>query len=643
MTVLEETALLDAAALDGYDLAVTFFSTTYLQTLRAGTPLILFSPPALNIVFPTVNHPLLRNVGTVGELVDVVADLQRSGKFIANAHGEPVEHFLTFNDDVAEDVVRHIEEAAVPAERPAGARPADPAGGTAADLSRAERALRAVQQRQRRPRSLAVLGLGFSYVTGVAIPVLTYTQSLLAQSPVDVRYFDLGVYSRAEDVLSDLEGAEVVLLNSLAPFWRSALANDLVEALHAVGRSVVLYAHETEYVMNFEGEQHALRHAEMLKVLPKMKVLCVSTAQADMFRQLGVNDPVVIYNTVPQDTHRARARRTPGAEPRIVMVGSMQDRKGLDLFSRVAELAHTRGLPWKFAWIGHKTWRIGPSTLISDRVEWMGALSRDRVREELAASDVFFLSSVDDPMPLSVVEAVQQRLRTVTYHRVGSREVLEGVPGYRSFDAYTPEAALEALRGVLGEEVSEEEYQDVEELFDIPAFTARMTAALGLPGPGEDARLAVDSALSEDDDDRDEEGLPADSAAEGDDSKSARRFAAVLSRHGRYLAEDFARHFKAGKDDEALRVGTEILRRRQPVDVLIGMAEIRARRGDVKEACRLLSAAAIAGGERARVWSEVARVAALLGTRGRSIRQLARKESIRIELGNRSARLLKSD
>jgi hypothetical protein len=339
-----------------------------------------------------------------------------------------------------------------------------------------------------------------------------------------------------------------------------------------------------------------------------------------------VSDPVVVYNTVPRDTHRARARRTPGERPRIVMVGSMQDRKGLDLFSRVAELAYTQGLPWRFAWIGHKTWRIGPSTLLSDRVEWMGALSRDRVREELAASDVFFLSSVDDPMPLSVVEAVQQRLRAVTYHRVGSREVLEGVAGYRSFAEYTPEAALDALRRVLDEEVSETDYQDVEDLFDIPAFTARMTTALGLPGPGDSGRPAAVTDL--------EEG-----AGEGD----APAFSAVLSRHGKYLAEDFARHFEKGRHDDALSVGTEILRRRQPVDVLLGMAEIRARRGQTGEACRLLSAAVLAGGERARVWTEVARVAGLLGTRGRAIRQLARKEAVRIQVGNRSARLLKSE
>ncbi|MFI5793361.1 glycosyltransferase family 4 protein [Streptomyces sp. NPDC051677] len=624
VTVLDEKALLDAEGLDGYDLAVTFFSTTYLQTLRAGTPLILFSPPPLNIVFPTVNHPLLRNVGTVGELVDVVADLQRSGKFPANVHGEPVEHFIAFQDDVPERVLRLVERAAVPAEPPAP-RWASADDGGRAGLTRAERALRAVQGRMDRPRSLAVLGLGFSYVTGVAIPVLTYTQALLAQSPVDVRYFDLGAYSRAEDVLADLAGAEVVLVNSLAPFWRSALANELVQALQDQGKSVVLYAHETEYVMNFEGGQHTLRHQEMLSLLPRLKVLCVSTAQADMFRQLGVSDPVVVYNTVPRDTHRARARRTPGERPRIVMVGSMQDRKGLDLFSRVAELAYGQGLPWRFAWIGHKTWRIGASTLLSDRVEWMGALSRDRVREELAASDVFFLSSVDDPMPLSVVEAVQQRLRTVTYHRVGSREVLEGVPGYRSFAEYTPDAALDALRRVLDEEISETEYADVEELFDIPAFAARMTTALGLPGPGEPVRRA-----------------DADGEEAGDGSPEA-RFSAVLARHGRYLAEDFARHFDAGRHDDALRVGTEILRRRQPVDVLIGMAEIQAGRGEPEEACRLLSAAAIAGGDRARVWSEVARVANLLGPRGRSIRQLARKEAVRVQLGNQSARLLKSD
>ncbi|MEV6405843.1 glycosyltransferase family 4 protein [Streptomyces bobili] len=613
----------DPSALDGYDLAVTFYATAYLQTLRAGTPLILFSPPPLNIVFPTISHPLLRNVGTLGELVDVVADLRRSAKFLANEHGEPLDHFLAFQDDVAGRVLRVVEGAAVPVEPPAPRWTAKDEGR--AGPSRAERALSAVRGRVERPRSLAVLGLGFDYVTGVAIPVLTYTQALLAQSPVDVRYFDLGAYGRHEDVLSDLADAEVVLINSLAPFWRSPLAGELVRALREQGRSVVVYAHETEYVMNFEGSRNALRHQEMVDLLPALKVLCVSNAQADMFRALGVCDPVVVYNTVPRDAHRARARPTPGARPRVVMVGSMQDRKGLDLFSRVAELAYGQGLPWRFAWIGQRTWRIGSSTLLSDRVEWMGALSRERVREELAASDVFFLSSVDDPMPLSVVEAVQQRLRTVTYHRVGSREVLDGVPGYRSFAEYTPASALDALRRVLDDEVSETEYGDVEELFDIPAFTARMTTALGLPGPGDPVALPAAA-----------DGVPQDDPVPP-------RFPVVPapSRQGTYVIEDFTRHLTAGRHDDALRVGEEILLHRQPVDVLLGMAGIRAGRGEAEEACRLLAAAAIVGGDRARVWTEIGRIAELLGARGRSVRQLARRESVRLRIGNQAARLLK--
>lgn len=623
VTVLDESALVDAAGLESYDLAVTFFSTTYLQTLRAGVPLVLFSPPALNIVFPAVNHALLRNVGTVGELSDIAGQLHRTGKFVGNSTGEPLSHFLTFRDDVAERVLTVVKEAKVRAPRAAAGPAAVPLAPVG---TRAERALRAVRERQTPPRSLAVLGLGFGYVTGVAIPVLTYTQSLLAHSPVDVRYLDLSAYVRTEDVLDALRDIDVVLVNSLAPLWRSAIGNELVAELVSGGRTVFLYAHETEHVMGYEAEHHTLRHKEMLRLLPHLRVLCVSSAQADMFRGLGVIDPVVVYNTVPQDSHRIRARAVPGAEPRIVMVGSMQDRKGLDLFSRVAELAHTEGLPWRFSWIGHRTPRIAATTLISDRVDWKGALSRARVREELAASDVFFLSSVDDPMPLSVVEAVQQRLRVVTYRRVGSHEVLDAVPGYRSFGDYSPEAALEALRAVLAEQVSEDDYREVEELFDVPAFTTRMTAALGLPGPDDAPRRPARR-----DDAEEEDGTEPDEPL------------TVVGQQIRHLNEDFKRHLDAGSVEDALRVGTEILRRRQPVDVLIGMAQLRAARGEEKEACRLLSAAAVVGGDRGRVWAEIARVAGLLGARGRSIRQLARKESLRAQVSHHSARLRKTD
>ncbi|MFF3565691.1 glycosyltransferase family 4 protein [Streptomyces sp. NPDC002574] len=630
VTVQSAEALLDAAALQSYDLAVTYFSTTYLQTLRAGVPLVLVNPLPLNIVFPTIHHPLLRSVGSAGELTDVVSRLKSTGKFLANTHGEPIEHYLTFSEDVAEQILRVVENAELPAPVSTVASGAEEASrgesGGAAQLTLAERAFLAVQKRADRPKSLAVLGAGFSYVTGVAVPVLTYTQSLLAESPVDVRYFDIAAFTRPDDLAAALGGAEVIMVNSLALFWRSPIGNATVQALIDSGRNVALYAHETEYVFNWEANRVPERHQEMLNILPKLKVLCVSKAQADMFRQLGVVDPIVVYNTVPRDSHRKIASRTPSASPRIVMVGTVQDRKGVDLFSRVAEKAHSLGLPWRFSWIGWKTPRVGEKSLLSDRVEWMGALSRDRVREELAASDVFFLSSVDDPMPLSVVEAVQHRLRVATFDRVGSREVLQGVPGYRSFAEYTPEAALEALREVLSDEVSEAGYQEVEELFDIPAFTTRMTTALGLQMGGSTVGTAGVGTVAEE----------AGDSEDGTEEESP--FAAALVQQVRFLTEDFVEHFKAGRDEDALRVGAEILRRRQPADVVIGMAEIRARRGEKAAALSLLAALACVGGTRSWAWSEIARVAGLLGPEGRAVYRMARREALRIKLANRAAR-----
>ncbi|WP_129842184.1 glycosyltransferase family 4 protein [Streptomyces sp. RFCAC02] len=620
VTALDADTLLDADALGEYDLAVTFFSTTYLQTLRAGVPLVMYNPQALNIVFPTVHHPLLRNIGTTEELSAVASRLRRSRKFLANQHGSPMEHFLAFRDDVADAIMTVVDEA-----EPAG--PAEPGGTPAAGTgpvgagtayapgaSLAERALAEVERRAARPSTLAVVGVSFSYVTGVAVPVLTYTQALIAQSPVDVHYFDLAAFPQPEHAADALADAEIVLINSMAPFWRSPIANGLIEGLLDAGRRVVLYAHETEYVFTYESERSAERHAEMLKLLPRLTVLCVSKAQADMFRQLGVTDPIVIYNTVPRDIHRTRASAAVSERPRMVMVGTVQDRKGVDLFSRVAELAHARGLPWRFSWVGWKTPRIARKTLLSDRVEWMGALARDRVREELAASDVFFLSSVDDPMPLSVVEAVQHRLRIATFHRVGSREVLDGVRGYRAYTEYTPEAALDALAAVLAEDVDEERYAEVEELFDIPAFSARMSAALSLPAPGQ---------------------------VVAHDGEAARhRFSVAIGQNVAYRTDEFRDQLKAGREENAFRIGKEILRRStNSTDVLIGMAEIHARHGRVRDALGMLGGAACVGGQRSRVWLEIARIAEQLGAEGRSLQRFARREALRVKVRNRASRI----
>ncbi|HEY1174970.1 MAG TPA: glycosyltransferase family 4 protein [Phytomonospora sp.] len=460
-------------AIDGADLVVTSLEAVYPKTLLAGIPLVHHRLG--DRVLPDLRHHLIRTTADAGELGEVALRLKVDGRFRGNAVGEPVEHYLAFHPDVAERVLAVVEDAAVPAP------PTAPDDTAAPRPSLAARALDEIRDRIRRPRSLAVIGTDFGYVTGVAVPVLTYTRDLVAAGPVDVRYIDIWAFSSVEGVLAAIEGCEQVLINSLAFFWRNWLGAKVAAALLDARVPTAVYVHETEYVFDHEAATRGIRHERLLELLPRLRLLCVSRAQADFYRKLGARNPVVVYNTVPLDDRPPRASAAVGERPGIVMVGTVQDRKGVDLFSRVAERA--AGRPWDFAWYGHRG-GVGEESLESPRVSWRGALPRRRVRAELARADVLFLSSVDDPMPLAVIEAVQQRLRIVTYGRVGSSEILEGVGGYRSFGEYTPDAALDAIAAVLADDVDEAAYGEVEELFAPARFAERMSTALSLAHDG---------------------------------------------------------------------------------------------------------------------------------------------------------------
>jgi glycosyltransferase involved in cell wall biosynthesis len=162
----------------------------------------------------------------------------------------------------------------------------------------------------------------------------------------------------------------------------------------------------------------------------------------------------------------------------------LDPRKGVELFSKVADRAKELGLPWRFHWLGGIHSRnSGPH---SPNVTWWGWV--DNVEEFLANADVFFLSSRDDPFPLSCLEALRARRRCIAYAATGVAEAMRGVPGCAVYEEHTPEAALAAIERVLGETPDGAAYARVHDGFiRVSAFAKRMDAVLGT-GPRENGR-----------------------------------------------------------------------------------------------------------------------------------------------------------
>ncbi|MEV8532078.1 alpha-2,8-polysialyltransferase family protein [Streptomyces sp. NPDC051211] len=97
-----------------------------------------------------------------------------------------------------------------------------------------------------------------------------------------------------------------------------------------------------------------------------------------------------------------------------------------------------------------------------------------------------------------------------------------------------------------------------------------------------------------------------------------------------------------GDDEGALQVGTKLLAEREHFDVLIGMAQLRIRSGelDLAEGHLRKAVRSAEGSERALTWLRIGETAARMGKRGTELRQLAGREALRINPNSPAAERL---
>jgi glycosyltransferase involved in cell wall biosynthesis len=292
----------------------------------------------------------------------------------------------------------------------------------------------------------------FTLSTGVARPISHFLNVVPSRMPnalfesIEFRdKIDVSAYS------DEIKKYDYVIVNSLGAFVQNPSLLALLRD-NALSKTSV-YLHETQWTFNGLLERDPTLYHEIVQLLASTNILCVSNSQKRYLESLGIRAIHVVNNTtvLPQDPWKYRLRKQFNNDTKlIVMVGTLQARKGVQLFSEVADLAKANNLNYHFAWAGSTT---KERVVRSPNVEWLGSLDSYALQSLLSSSDVFFLSSLDDPFPLSVIESLFLDIPAVAFAKTGAAEILQGQFGNvgEIYSEHTPEAALTAITNVLNQ------------------------------------------------------------------------------------------------------------------------------------------------------------------------------------------------
>jgi glycosyltransferase involved in cell wall biosynthesis len=318
-----------------------------------------------------------------------------------------------------------------------------------------------------RSRKLVLVGYDFHSEGGAWRSIYRYFRHAEAKEE-SVLLIDRRKQGTFRQLISAILFSSKILFNGMEPFYRW---EGLLACLWR--KDILVYLHDTEFMVEGYARQHPWKFRLFRLILRRNRLLCVSRQMEEYYRtKFGSQHCHIVREAV-------KLPASPDFEPNlqhIVMVGSIDERKGVPLFTEVAALAAARKLPWKFHWIG----ALASQSLgkLSPDVRWWGW--QDSPVEFVRRADAFFLSSVDDPLPLACLEAMTLGKRCVVYRRTGMAEMIEDIRGCAVFENYSAEAALVLLEKVLGETPDVARLtRTAETEASVPAFAAKIEQIIG--------------------------------------------------------------------------------------------------------------------------------------------------------------------
>ncbi len=433
--VEEGNAALTQEYLRRFDYVVCYYSTVFIDAVDAGVPCLVYKTQSLDIELPEFADPCISYHGSLETLTaqirtgiapTKVPNLKPLSDYVA---AEPIPASV-----VAEQLAELLDER----------RASDREYELPSDV-------RPPGVPMLEGRKIAVLAGTIGRKVGAGIPIQIFND-FLERFGATVSCTLVAEPSLIH-ILENIAGADVVIVNSLEVIKAidPPVLDDVLKYCRQRKVEVLFYLHETEYVFRtlLDSFEARMRHA-IQRILPRHRVLCVGTLQSKWLNKLGVKNTCVVYNASFSQIalRRQPATATTDAASDVVMVGTQQPRKGVTLFSEVADLCGEVEPDVPFKWYGARV-SVGRDEYRSPRAEFFGHTPSRQVEQAISRARVYFLSSIDDPFPLSALEAVAAGVPIVAYARTGMAEVIETYRNGEIFERYSPQSAFAAVRRVL--------------------------------------------------------------------------------------------------------------------------------------------------------------------------------------------------
>lgn len=455
------TDQIDVRSLQEYDIVLTYYSTVFLDCIAARVPCIIYRTNSIDIELPYIEHPLLFYCEKIDDVRKTIEKIS-STYFDQSIDNSDIKKYI--NGEFQLDAIcNYLQSAPLHTQD-------DQAETTALALS-AQLDLNAILHKK-----ILVLGGCFGHHIGVGRPIWSFIQ-FLKQNYINVDHL-LTTAGPNDRFINHVKNSDIVIINSLDVI-RTLQIRTLVHVLKTCMDNkikVVFYCHETMYTYEaLQKSKHDAMQVFKYLLLPQSTCLTVSPAQTRWLYSMGAPSVKLVYNSVGHFTPSTVSKEK---NTMIVMVGTLQKRKGVDLFSQLADYSTARGQDWSFYWIGGST-KETEDCYRSPNVSWLGFKSAEETREFIAKASVFLLSSIDDPFPLSVGEALLSKTPVVIYKNTGFTDLVEDSVYGDVFHNYSHENAFTTIQRVLeSDKYMDFDNSEIRKIIESEPFHNRMLSAI---------------------------------------------------------------------------------------------------------------------------------------------------------------------